>query len=73
MPDRLTTELKEFARGVTAPKAKIPEKQDSVAIELAAAADAAAAKVENLNVVGTANPGAAVETVTSPNGTLIVE
>lgn len=69
----IEVELKNLPAGVTAPKGTIPEKQDAVTVELAAAGDAAAAKVENLNVVGTANPGTAVESVTSPNGTLIVE
>lgn len=69
----IEVELKNLPAGVMAPKGQIPEKQDSVALELAAAPDAAQAAVENLAAVGTGNPGAAVETVTSPPARLAVE
>lgn len=69
----IEVEIKNLPAGITAAKGTIPEKQDAVAIELVAAGDAAAATVENLNVVATANPGAAPESVTSPAVKLIVE
>lgn len=69
----IEVELKNLPAGVTAPKGTIAEKQDSVTIELAAAGDAAAATIENLTAVATANPGAAVETVNSPAAKLTVE
>lgn len=64
--------LKNLPQGVTAPKATIPEKQNEVSIELAAAADAPAAAIDNLQAVATASVNGQGESATSPAARLVV-
>jgi hypothetical protein len=65
-------ELKNLPKGVTAPKVTIPEGAGEAEIELAAAADAAIAKVDNLSLVGTASVAGENQSVTAPNAPLEV-
>jgi hypothetical protein len=65
-------ELKNLPKGVTAPKATVPEGATEVEIELTVAADAAVGAVNNLSLVGTTNVNGENQTVTAANATLEV-
>jgi hypothetical protein len=62
----IALELRGLPAGVTAPKATIPMGQSAVDVEVSAAANAAAASVKGVNVLGTATAAGNVQGA-SPN------